>query len=154
MNSARRFATALHRCRHPLKLGGQQWRRRERRRQRRRRRRRRLLAGKRKSRRRRNRSSAHNSRRSRHTGRLSSRAKSLPKTGRLRWTTGGVGETGVWTSQSFAFMRGRGEEERVTPDLSLAASQRTKTLSDLADALGLCVWCGLILPRPLSASWR
>src|SRR5580704_1995018 len=48
---------ALYRCRHPLKLGGQQWRRRERRKQRRRRRRRKLLAGRRRSRRRRNRSS-------------------------------------------------------------------------------------------------
>jgi hypothetical protein len=35
--SADRFATALHRYRHPLKLGGQQWRRREKRKQRRRR---------------------------------------------------------------------------------------------------------------------
>ena len=53
MNSARRFATALHRCRHPLRLGGQQWRRRERRRQRpRRRRRRQRLAVRRSSRRR------------------------------------------------------------------------------------------------------
>jgi hypothetical protein len=58
MNSARRFATALHRCRHPLRLGGQQWRRRERRRQRLRRPRRRRKLAKRRSSRRRYRSSA------------------------------------------------------------------------------------------------
>ena len=69
-DSAARFATALYRYRHPLKLGGQQWRRREKRKQRRRKRR---SVGRR--------SSATpltvfdlaHSRRPRHTGRLASR---------------------------------------------------------------------------------
>jgi hypothetical protein len=133
MDSARRFATALHRCRHPLRLGGQQWRRRERRKQRLRRPLRRPKLVRRRSSRRRYRSSTSlrvEGRVTRAGGRRGrfqvARDTPAQVNNRGRRRDGGL------SSPIVRFACGRGMEEPVRPDLPRRSAQRCGRPVDLS----------------------
>ena len=136
MNSARRFATALHRCRHPLRLGGQQWRRRERRRQRLRRPRRRPKLAKRRSSRRRYRSSTSLSvegrvTRAGHRRGLFQDAQDGP----AQVDNRGRRRDGDLSSPIVRFACGRGMEEPVRPDFPRRSAPRCGRPVDLSLSL-------------------